>query len=1049
MLATTFAKHSLKTRIIVATLTVFLLSIWLIAFIADRLMHDDLKRLLGNQQFATASIMAKVVNDEISGRLMSMEKVAQRITVSDMGNPETLQRLLEDRRVFGTLFNAGISIVTPDGTVIADAPSTTGRLRRNFMHIDYIAQVLTKGTRSIGKPIIGPVLKRPVFGMAVPIRDARGTIIGALSGVTNLSKPNFLDAITEGNYGQTGGLLLIAPEYRLIVAATDKSRIMETLPAPSVNLAIDRFVGGYEGSQIFVNPKGVEVLASTKGVPVAGWYVTAQFPTAEAFSPIDDMRLRILAVTIVMTLLVGLVILLVLKHHLTPMLATIKTLTKLADSKQPPGPLPIHSNDEIGELIGGFNCLLASLSQRDAALRESKQQLRLFINYAPAAIAMFDREMRYIAYSRRWLTDYGLGDQEITGRSHYEVFPDIPERWKQIHQRCLAGASESCDEDLFPRSDDSVDWVRWEVHPWLSGTGVIGGIIIFSEVITRRRQAEEQLRKLSLAVEQSPESVVITNLNAEIEYVNEAFVGTTGYSREEVLGRNPRILNSGKTPRAAYPALWDALTSGRTWQGELINRRKDGSEYIEHAVITPIRQEDGRVTHYVAVKEDITARKAADKQINTLAFFDPLTGLPNRRLLLDRLQQALASSKRNNRDGALLFIDLDNFKTLNDTLGHEIGDLLLKQAGQRLATCIREGDSVARLGDDEFVVMLEDLGEIQEEAAAQTKIVGEKILSALSHTYQLSSHTYHSTASIGATLFSGRQERIDDLLKQADMAMHRAKAAGRNTMRFFDPEMQTLITVHAALEADLRDALANNQLLLYYQAQVIGESRVTGVEALVRWQHPQRGLVSPAEFIPLAEETGLILPLGLWVLQTACLQLAAWSSRQETAELTVAVNVSARQFRQADFVDQVTAVLDATGANPRRLKLELTESLLVDDVESVILKMVALRGKGVGFSLDDFGTGYSSLSYLKRLPLDQLKIDQGFVRGVLTDPNDAAIAKMVMALADSMGLAVIAEGVEIEGQRSFLARHGCHAYQGYLFSRPLPLAEFEELIERG
>lgn len=457
----------------------------------------------------------------------------------------------------------------------------------------------------------------------------------------------------------------------------------------------------------------------------------------------------------------------------------------------------------------------------------------------------------------------------------------------------------------------------------------------------------------------------------------------------------------------------------------------------------------GQPVLQVGAIQDITERKAAAGEIEHLAFYDPLTGLPNRRLLLDRLKQALASSTRSQRYGALLFIDLDNFKVLNDTLGHHIGDLLLQQVARRLVTCVREGDTVARLGGDEFVLMLEDLSENPQEAATQTETVGEKILATLNQPYQLDGHQCHSTPSIGITLFADHQGTVDELMKRADLAMYQAKAAGRNTLRFFDPVMQAEVTTRAALEADLREALLQGQFLLYYQAQVDGEGRLTGAEALLRWQHPQLGLVSPLEFIPLAEETGLILPLGLWVMQTACAQLAAWATRPEMAHLTIAVNVSARQLHHADFVAQVLGVLAHSGAQPHRLKLELTESLLVKDVEGVIAKMTALKAHGVGFSLDDFGTGYSSLSYLKRLPLEQLKIDQGFVRNILTDSNDAAIAKMVVALAESLGLAVIAEGVELKAQSDYLALQGCHAYQGYLYGRPLPMLEFEESARRS
>lgn len=449
--------------------------------------------------------------------------------------------------------------------------------------------------------------------------------------------------------------------------------------------------------------------------------------------------------------------------------------------------------------------------------------------------------------------------------------------------------------------------------------------------------------------------------------------------------------------------------------------------------------------------QDLNERKRAEEKIAELAFFDQLTGLPNRTLLMDRLQQAMAASSRSGSHGALLFIDLDNFKTLNDTLGHDMGDTLLKQVAQRLTTCVREGDTVARLGGDEFVVILAGLNTGESDAASGIETVAEKILAELNQPYQLDNLLHRSTASIGVTLFRSDLVAIDDLMKQADLAMYRSKAAGRNTISFFDPDMEASVKERATLEIDFRRAIHEKQFLLYYQAQLVsdmGIDRIVGAEALVRWQHPQRGIVLPAEFIPMAEETGLILPLGHWVMETACTQLAIWATQPEMAHLTVAVNVSAYQLRQHDFVDQVLAVLDNTGANPQRLKLELTESLLVSNIEEVIEKMFALKIKGVGFSLDDFGTGFSSLSYLKRMPLDQLKIDYSFVREVLSDLNDASIAKTIIALAQSLGLGVIAEGVETESQRDFLFSAGCKAYQGFLFSQPLPLDGFEVFAQK-
>ena len=444
-------------------------------------------------------------------------------------------------------------------------------------------------------------------------------------------------------------------------------------------------------------------------------------------------------------------------------------------------------------------------------------------------------------------------------------------------------------------------------------------------------------------------------------------------------------------------------------------------------------------------ERELQQLKAAHDEITNLAFFDPLTGLPNRRLLLDRLRQTLAASIRSKRKRALLFVDLDDFKTLNDTLGHHIGDLLLQEVARRIIASIRETDTVARLGGDEFVVLLQELSETPEDAAAQAKTVAEKILATIHQPYLLDGRECRSSSSVGITVFGNPEDSTNEVLQQADIAMYQAKAAGRNTLHFFAPALQAAVNARAAMEEDLRQSIRTKDFQLYYQAQV-DRGVLIGVEALLRWKHPKRGLLPPDDFIPLAEQTGLILSLGDWVLETACRQIAAWTARKETAHLTVAVNISARQLLNPDFVPNVLKTLDRTGANPRSLKLELTESMFVDDLEDVIAKMTTLKSHGIRFSLDDFGMGYSSLAYLRRLPLDQLKIDQEFVRDILVDASSGAIAQSIISLSKAMGLSVIAEGVETEGQRDFLARLGCHSFQGFLFSGPLPLDEFQILL---
>jgi diguanylate cyclase (GGDEF)-like protein/PAS domain S-box-containing protein len=459
----------------------------------------------------------------------------------------------------------------------------------------------------------------------------------------------------------------------------------------------------------------------------------------------------------------------------------------------------------------------------------------------------------------------------------------------------------------------------------------------------------------------------------------------------------------------------------------------------------PIFDEAGQFTGYRGVARDITERKLAEAEIQRLAYYDELTGLPNRRLLVDRLERAAQLCAREGKHGALLFLDLDNFKSINDTKGHDWGDRLLVQVGARIGASVRATDTVARLGGDEFVAVLQGLNGDPQTAAAEAEAVAQKVLAMLNQPFVVQDSEVHSTPSIGIALFRGTQLPAQELLKRADLAMYQSKAQGRNTLSFFDPAMQAAASARSVLEGDMRQGLARSEFLLHYQPVVDDTGAVLGAEALVRWNHPQRGLVSPGEFIPMAEQTGLILPLGRAVLAQACHQLAQWASTPRTAGWSLAVNVSAQEFRQPDFVSDVQRMLREGGANPARLKLELTESLLLHDVEDSILKMQALRAHGVRFSLDDFGTGYSSLSYLKRLPLDQLKIDQSFVRDVLTDPHDATIACTIITLAHSLGLDVVAEGVETEGQRGFLLRNGCQKFQGYLFGRPGPVESLQLL----
>ncbi len=563
------------------------------------------------------------------------------------------------------------------------------------------------------------------------------------------------------------------------------------------------------------------------------------------------------------------------------------------------------------------------------------------------------------------------------------------------------------------------------------------------------REKESSLRKLSLAVEQSPESIMITNLDGRIEYVNGAFVQNTGYSREEAIGQNPRLLQSGKTPKSTYAELWKSLNAGEIWQGELYNKRKDDSEYIEHAIISPIRQPDGRITHYVAVKEDITAKKQAEAEIFRLAFYDVLTGLPNRTLLLERMEQTLSMTRRFGHYSAMIAFNIDRFKTVNDAGGQTLGDALLKAVSERLQHSLREGDVVARISGDEFGILLPDLSPQQHAAAHLALKISEKIHSSLQQPLHIGNEKLSLTACLGIALFPDNNEDLPlDILRRANTALHHSKTRGRGQTAFFEGALDEIAKRRFDIERELHQAIIADELRLFLQPQVDAAGNIVGAEALVRWQHPQRGLVPPASFIPIAEESNLIIGIGNWVFNEVCHLLA----REEMAALPlrIAVNISPRHFRQPDFVNTIKQGLASTGADPAHLTLEVTEGLVIDNINDVIAKMTELSATGIHFSMDDFGTGYSSLSYLKRLPIHELKIDKSFIQDLTIDPEDDALVETILAVAKLMHLKVVAEGVETIEQAAFLNLRGQVIHQGYLFGRP-ELAEtvIANIIRKG
>jgi diguanylate cyclase (GGDEF)-like protein/PAS domain S-box-containing protein len=702
--------------------------------------------------------------------------------------------------------------------------------------------------------------------------------------------------------------------------------------------------------------------------------------------------------------------------------------------------------------LSGTNTDLTKRNQVEAKLQDSEARYRALVEWSPIGIGVH-QEGRVVYANPAAITILGAsGEAELIGLPVKDLVD--PQYRKLVAERMEQGYAGGEPlprvEEKFLRRDGKVIDVEIQSSP-ITHLGDAAVQVNFVDV-TERKKGEATLRdseaRFRALIELSSDWYWEQDENFRFTQLGGTVLGSTGMTVEQHLGKTRWEIASVNMTQADWDAHRKVIFAHQPFRDLEIRRPDTGSTPHWASVSgTPLFDADGKFKGYRGIGRDISVQKQAGDEIHRLAFYDALTGLPNRRLLLEQLKKALHTNARHHLRGALLFIDLDNFKALNDTLGHDVGDQLLEQVAQRLSACVREADTVARLGGDEFVVVLEGLESDPHRAAMQADSVGHKILAVLSQPYDLAGREQYSSPSMGITLFDAHSSSVDDLLKQADLAMYQAKAAGRNTLRFFDVGMQTELESRVAMESDLRDGLqGGEELVLYFQPSVGASGVLTGAEALVRWQQPTRGLVLPENFIALAESTGLIVPLGRWVMNKVCEQLSLWSKKPDTAHLSLAVNVSARELQESDFVPYVLKCLRQWSVAPNLLRIELTESVLAHRVDDIIVIMHALKEHGVGFALDDFGTGYSSLSYLKLLPLDLLKIDRSFIRDVLNDPNDAAIARTIVALGTSLGLSVVAEGVETNEQRHFLASIGCYAYQGFLFGNPMPMDQFEAFL---
>ncbi|MEQ1530845.1 MAG: EAL domain-containing protein [Methylococcales bacterium] len=693
---------------------------------------------------------------------------------------------------------------------------------------------------------------------------------------------------------------------------------------------------------------------------------------------------------------------------------------------------------------------ISTYKKTEQLLAQAKAKFRALFN-APNVVNLLLDGQRLIECNEQVLRTFHYASQaELIAHFPIGIFPpyqpgdraSLPLFNEHVSLTFQKGSHQF--EWLF-RQADGTDFPA-QVHMSVININDKAVILAQFEDISLRKKAEQELRIAAIAFELH-EGVMVTDDKGIIIRANRAFSHVSGYSAEELIGRTPKLFCSGRHNKDFYQTMWSDLTSKGFWQGEIWNRRKDGDIYAEWLTISSVKTPEGQISHYIGIYSDITQHGEAEAAIYRLAYYDALTNLPNRRLLLDRTEQAMIACKRTSFYGAIIYLDLDNFKILNDTRGHDVGDELLVEVAKRLQLAVREGDTISRMGGDEFVILLENLSQDAGTATLQVQLITEKLIESVVSNYDLQGIVFSCSCSFGVRLFNQQDHSVDDLLKQADLAMYEAKRSGGNFACFFQPQMQVSVNKRAQMQNDLYDAIKQLQLSLHYQIQVNHQRGIEGVEALLRWQHPRQGQVPPGVFISLAEESDMIFHLGFWVLEAVCQQLKIWQGDAVMGKLIIAVNVSARQFKQAGFVSQIEQLLADYKVNPSRLKLELTESLLLDDVDDVISKMSELKKLGIHFSMDDFGAGYSSLANLKSLPLNQIKIDSSFIKNITTDVNDAAIAKTIIDMAKHLKLDVIAEGVETQEQADLLKKFGCYCYQGYLYSKPLTLDAFEHLLK--
>ncbi|HJV87938.1 MAG TPA: EAL domain-containing protein [Noviherbaspirillum sp.] len=1092
----------LKTRLIVLAVGLLAAFIWALTFFSATILKGQFEDVLRDQQLASTRRLAVELDVKLRERIESLNRVAATLP-PDLGE-KGLDAALRQFVTLHAIFSGGITIIGLDGVAIADFPVAPGRRGTYFGDRDYFRRVVQSQHPYIDKPIIGRALKRPVLVISVPVFDEAGKLRAVMNGITDLTAPNFLGLISQPEMSGKGELFVISPHDGLIIAASDASRAMTATPPNGIATVVDRLLDSDEGSGVGVSSQGVPKLYSAVRVPVAKWVVLSALPTEVAFGPVRTMQVYLYALAAIMTLLAVLILRHMTKRLLAPLDEATAAIRRMIGGEAPMQPVPVTRQDEVGELIGNFNLLVEDRQRYETALGESERKLRKLVDSAPEAIVV-QTKGRFAYVNDAAVSLFGAASREqLLGRSVIDRIPPEMHLEALEHMRRLKEERSPVPqrEGKLLRMDGTRIDVELSAVPFFHEDE--HGALVFARDITDRKRAEETQEKLNRALRLLSDcNMALVHAEREQSLLDEIcrlVVTRGGYLMAWVcypeqneqksvrpmshFGRNEGYIESANV-------TWADNERGQGPIGRCVRTGKIqvNQNYLDNPAMAPWRESAARrgfrssialplkidqnmfgvlsiysrdpesfAEDEVRLLEELATdltfgistlrvriqREAAEEKLAFLAHYDPLTHLPNRVLLRDRFERAAARAARQHRRVAMLVLDLDNFKRVNDSLGHEVGDLLLLRVVERLKHCISEGDTISRQSGDEFVILLQDLYD-----TGAVGRIAQSILDAVSEPFEIGEHTISTSFSIGIGMYPGDGNDFDTLLKNTDAALYHAKDNGRDTYHFFANTMNVDALASMQLHSNLRKAVKNQEFLLHYQPQIdIGSGAIVGAEALVRWRGSDGALVAPGHFIPMAEESGLIVPIGEWVLNEACRQAKEWIDGG-MAPLVVAVNLSAQQFRRGDIVDTVRRALAQSGLPPALLELELTESILLQDTAGVMETLHSLKKLGVLLSIDDFGTGYSSLAYLKKLAVDKLKIDQSFVRDLSVDADDEAIVKAVIQLGHALQLHVVAEGVETESQLAFLRKHGCDHAQGYLITRPLPAPDFQRFAEKS